>query len=140
MLELARIKMNVLSQSKPKIKFSGLDRVTWKKKLANDLTHIPGFKMAFFYGSFARRDDGPWSDVELIGVLESSTKHEIAYQPELYWERMMLVSDYLKGYPDIEAIVYSEKEWKDILSDPHPIGFWKEVRREMVNMADCDAA
>ena len=117
--------MNLIYQSKPKIKFQNLSREEWIKKVSLDLKKIPGFYKAYFYGSFARNEDEPWSDVDIIIVIED------VVQKKTFLDNLLYVSQFLNEYPELETIVYTKIQWEKIISDPNPIGFWKDVRADL---------
>ena len=118
--------MKLIYQSKPKIKFQNLSREEWVKKVSLDLKKIPGFYKAYFYGSFARNEDEPWSDVDIIIILEDETLTN-----KSFLDNLLYVSQYLNEEPELEPIVYTKTQWKKIISEPNPIGFWKDVRRDL---------
>lgn len=148
--------MKLVYQSKPKTKFQNLSKKDWKEKLLLDLIKIPGFYKAYFFGSFARGEDGPWSDVDIVIVLEDArqdnldgknsieieTLNDLPNIPhyvknnetEKFFQNLSLVSDYISDYPELEPIVYTKNQWEAILNDPQPIGFWREVRRDLVEL------
>lgn len=148
--------MKLVYQSKPKVKFQNLSKEDWKEKLLFDLKKIPGFYKAYFFGSFARGEDGPWSDVDIVIVLEdapqassdgknsnenvvlkdvSNSMHYVQHKKTgNFFQNLVLVSDYIGDYPELEPIVYTKNQWEAILDDPHPIGFWKDVRNDLVEL------
>lgn len=118
--------MKLVYQSKPKSKFQNLSKEEWIGKVSLDLKKIPGFFNAYFYGSFARNEDEPWSDVDIIILLEDEI-----FSKKMFMENLLYVSQYLNEYPELEPIVYTRIQWEKIISDPNPIGFWKDVRRNL---------
>ena len=133
--------MNLIYQSKPRIKFQNLSIEEWKNNLLKSLKEIPGFTNAYFFGSFARGEDEPWSDVDIIIVLEERSENSICNTEKstrmdygetgIFFQNLVLVSKYISDYPELEPIVYTTKQWDKILTDPEQIGFWKDVRRDL---------
>ena len=118
--------MKFVYQSKPKIKFQNLPKEGWIEKVSLDLKKIPGYYKAYFYGSFARNEDEPWSDVDIIIILEDEI-----FSKKTFVENLIYVSQYFNEYPELESLVYTKSQWEKILSDTNPIGFWKDVRRDL---------
>ena len=121
--------MKLIYQSKPKIKFQNLSREEWIVKLSRDLKKIPGFLKAYFYGSFARLEDEPWSDVDIIIILENHTIPKSSFL-----DNLLFVSHFINDYPELEPIVYTISQWENIISDTNPIGFWKDVRKDLIEL------
>jgi predicted nucleotidyltransferase len=121
--------MKLIYQSKPKIKFQNLSREDWTEKLSQDLKKIPGYLKAYFYGSFARSEDEPWSDVDIIIILENQTLSKNSFL-----DNLLFVSHYISDYPELEAIVYTNSQWENIISDTNPVGFWKDVRKDLLEI------
>jgi hypothetical protein len=139
--------MKLIYQSKPKVKFQNLSKENWKRKLLDDLRKIPGFWIAYFFGSFARAEDEPWSDVDIIIILDETLESVIDSKntsdnstpmgkkdSENFFQNLLLVSEYISDYPELEPLVYSKKQWEAILDDPEPIGFWKDVRNDLMEL------
>ncbi|NBU98357.1 MAG: hypothetical protein EBS19_09135 [Spirochaetia bacterium] len=121
--------MKLVYQSKPKIKFQNLSREVWIETLSKDLKKIPEYLKAYFYGSFSRLEDEPWSDVDIIIILEDSI-----ISRRTFLENLLYVSHYLNDYPELEPIVYTNSQWEKIISDTNPIGFWKDVRKDLIEL------
>jgi len=49
-------------------------------------------------------------------------------------ENLLYVSQYLNEYPELESLVYTKSQWEKIISDTNPIGFWKDVRRDLTEI------
>lgn len=124
--------MRMIYQSKPKQKYQNLTKEEWEKKLLQDLKKIPGFHKAYFFGSYARGEEEPWSDVDLIIILKDKEFH--GTNSQFFIQNLIFVSNYIKDYPELEFLVYTNKQWEALMSDPHPIGFWKDVRRDLVEL------
>lgn len=124
--------MKKIYQSQPRVKYQHLTKEEWQKKLLQDLKKIPGFYKAYFFGSYARGKEEPWSDVDIIILLEDKGFNGTNNQN--FFQNLLFVSDYLIDYPELEFLVYTIKQWEEITSDPHPIGFWRDVRRDMVEL------
>ncbi len=118
--------MKLIYQSKPKIKFQNLTKEEWIEKVVQDIKKIPGYYKAYFYGSFARNEDEPWSDVDIIIILEDEVLSK-----KTFLDNLLYVSQYLNEYPELESLVYTKSQWEKIQSDSNPIGFWKDVRRDL---------
>ncbi len=121
--------MKLVYQSKPKIKFQNISKGKWIEKVSLDLKKIPGYYKAFFYGSFARNEDEPWSDVDIIIILEDDV-----LSMKTFMENLLYVSKYVNEYPELEPLVYTKSQWEKILCDTNSIGFWKDVRRDLTEI------
>ncbi len=121
--------MKFVYQSGPKIKFQNLSKEEWIEKVSRDLKKIPGYYKAYFYGSFARNEDEPWSEVDIIIILEDEVLSK-----KTFMENLIFVSQYLNEYPELESLVYTKSQWEKILSDTNPFGFWKDARRDLIEI------
>lgn len=121
----------VLYQSKPKLKWNGAEREDWIKDLKQTLVLLPGFSKAYFFGSFARKEESDWSDVDLIVILKDDGTKNLEDQKQKYWKNLEFVSQALRRFPDVDLLVYTESQWEKLQSEPNPIGFWKDVERDL---------
>ncbi len=77
-------------------------------------------RRAYLYGSFARGDSGPDSDIDCMVVAET----ELPFP-----ERGRLFDDLRDRLPSLEILV----EFARLTADPSP-GFWESVARELVRV------
>lgn len=76
---------------------------------------------AWLFGSLARGDYGPDSDIDLLLVTETT---------EPFTRRPALFDDLYERFPALDALVYTPREFKSPTEDPSP-RFWREVTLEM---------
>ena len=76
---------------------------------------------AYVYGSFARNEMHPDSDIDCILAVET----ELAFPV-----RGQLFFDLRDRLPSLEILVYTPMELADLTGDPSP-GFWASVTREL---------
>lgn len=81
-------------------------------------------RRAYLYGSFARGDSGPDSDIDCMVVAET----ELPFP-----ERGRLFDDLRDRLPSLEILVYTPEEFARLTADPSP-GFWESVARELVRV------
>ncbi len=79
---------------------------------------------AWLYGSVARGDAGPESDIDLFIVAETELP---------FHERARLFEDLRDFNISIEALIYTPAEWVRLTSEP-TVGFWQSAVREMVRV------
>jgi predicted nucleotidyltransferase len=79
---------------------------------------------AWLYGSVARGDAGPESDIDLFIVAETDLP---------FHERGRLFEDLRDFNVNIEALIYTPAEWARLTSEP-TVGFWQSAVREMVRL------
>lgn len=78
----------------------------------------------YLFGSFARREIHPDSDIDLILVAETTLP---------FPERGLPFSDLRDRLPSLEILVYTPEEFTRLTRDPSP-GFWTSVVNEMVRI------
>ncbi len=76
---------------------------------------------AWLFGSLARGDYGPDSDIDLILVAETEVP---------FTRRPALFDDLYERFPALDALVYTPSEFKRLTEEPSP-GFWRDVARDM---------
>lgn len=81
---------------------------------------VPGLLAAGYFGSYARGEAGPGSDLDLILVVKEA--------PEAPWERTRSLPLELLPVPT-EALVFSLAEWH-VLPEARP-RFWQTLVREI---------
>jgi predicted nucleotidyltransferase len=79
---------------------------------------------AWLYGSVARGDAGPESDIDIFIIAETELP---------FHERGRLFEDLRDFNVNIDALVYTPTEWKRLTSEP-TVGFWQSAMREMVSL------
>lgn len=79
---------------------------------------------AYLFGSFARQELHPESDIDLLVVAETDLP---------FPERGLAFSDLRDRLPSLEIFVYTPQEFCQLVTDPSP-GFWISVVREMVRI------
>ncbi len=81
-------------------------------------------KSAWLFGSFARGEERPGSDLDII-VVQDTTKNQ--------FERVREYDDLWQIFPAIDLIVYAPGEFAQICSETAP-GFRKSLVNEMVRL------
>jgi len=76
---------------------------------------------AYIFGSFARQELTPESDIDLLLVTETGLP---------FPERGFAFSDLRDRLPSLEIFVYTPEEFLKLVTDPSP-GFWTSVVQEM---------
>ena len=79
---------------------------------------------AYFFGSFARQEIHPDSDIDLLLVAETGLP---------FPERGFAFSDLRDRLPSLEIFVYTPEEFLKLVTDPSP-GFWTSVVQEMIRI------
>ncbi len=79
---------------------------------------------AWLYGSLARGNAGPESDIDLFIVAETELP---------FHERGRLFEDLRDFNVNIEALIYTPAEWARLTSEP-TVGFWQSAVRDMVRV------
>lgn len=124
--------MTYLSKSQPKTILSGLSRRQWIESLREEIYNLPYVSSAYFFGSFARNEETPWSDVDLAIIVKDEPSDSLIYNPKNFWSNLERVSEALGNFKDIDLIVYTESQWENWMKEPNPQGFWKDLKRDLV--------
>jgi len=88
--------------------------------LASTLAENPRALEAYLFGSFARGNNHPHSDVDLIIVAETDRP---------FIERYLDFTDLFDLAPDLDLLIYTKAEIARLRKDPSP-GFWRSVWQE----------
>jgi predicted nucleotidyltransferase len=97
-----------------------------RKEAINHLRHSLSGRVreAYIYGSFARNELHPDSDIDCIAVTETDLPFPV---------RGCLFDDLRDRLPSLETLVYTPEEFAGLTEDPSP-GFWTSVRRDLVRI------
>lgn len=76
---------------------------------------------AWLFGSLARGDQGPDSDIDVIAVVDTELP---------FTRRQRLFDDLYAQFPALDLLVYTRDEFARLTQDPSP-GFWREVTTTM---------
>ena len=96
---------------------------------AEAITHIRSSLLgrvqeAYLYGSFARDDIGPDSDIDCIVVADTGVPFPM---------RGRLFDDLRDRLPSLEVLVYTRTEFDSLTTEPSP-GFWRSVTKDLVRI------
>ncbi len=102
---------------------AGFSRTEFIGKIAEALRQ-KDVEKAWFFGSFARDDLTPWSDIDLIVVHNTILPFPERFRefPELFLDRIAL-----------DLLVYTPGEWEKIQNEDS-IGFWKSIKADMLSV------
>lgn len=81
-------------------------------------------RAGYLFGSFARNEIHPDSDIDLILVAETDLP---------FLQRGLAFSDLRDRLPSLEILVYTPEEFTRLTTEPSP-GFWTSVVNEMVRI------
>jgi predicted nucleotidyltransferase len=89
--------------------------------IALEAHNHPELRRMGYFGSYARRDWGVGSDLDLVAVIKNTT--ELFEQRGVRWDLNLLPVP-------AEILVYTEAEWAKMQSEPS--GFFRRLLREVV--------
>lgn len=112
----------ILQKSRPKTSVLDFDRDALLGLIRENLTG-KNIDAAYIFGSFARDEAYPWSDIDLIIVKESSLP--FVERPREFFNLLDL------GFP-MDILVYTPAEFADIREEER--GFWKEVHSQLIQI------
>ncbi len=99
--------------------------LTREKALEHIRSSLRGrVQAAYVYGSFARDDMGPDSDIDCMVVAETEIPFPMRGRP---------FDDLRDRLPSLEILVYTPAEFARLTTDPSP-GFWQSVARDLVRI------
>lgn len=79
---------------------------------------------AYLYGSFARGEIGPDSDIDCMVVADTGVP---------FLRRGRLFDDLRDRLPSLEILVYTRDEFDRLTTDPSP-GFWRSVSKDLLRI------
>lgn len=97
-----------------------LDEVVRRLREALSSTDV---QEAYVFGSLVSGETHPWSDVDLILVVDSD--EPFVERPRRFWNLLKL------GFP-LDILVYTPSEFRALWENP--IGFWRSVRESHVRV------
>jgi len=115
--------MSIVTYHKHSNPLQGLSLAEFTDKLKQIL--VGRVLSAWLYGSVARGDAGPESDIDLFIIAETELP---------FHERGRLFEDLRDFNVNIEALIYTPTEWERLTSTP-TVGFWQSAVSEMVRVA-----
>ncbi len=100
----------------------GMDEAGLKERLKEQLADR--VESAWLFGSFAKGNHGPDSDIDLIVVADTKLP---------FTRRAALFDDLYGLVPALDLLVYTAEEFDALTAAPSP-GFWQDVSETMVRL------